>query len=435
MTEERVFQAGVASADITPAVGIQLVGFAGRGPSIGIHDHLHARALAFRDGSSRAVLIACDLLGLDAAAVADVRRAVTERVDIPSDRITVSCTHTHYGPDAYRDTSSPEVAAYRSNLVYQLSGAVFEAFQNMRPARIGVGWGSSSIGINRREKLPDGSIILGQNPNGPIDRELGVVRVDGLDGQPIAVVANFATHPVSQGGRMRLISADYPGRACSLVTELTGVPCLFLQGACGNINSIIMEHSHEPPRTLGTRLGCEIVRVWETIASEPVSSLSVASRMVSLPRLNFGSEAAAESVVKSLREEVETLRAAEEPNEGRIYWAETRLRRAEEALAGWRGEPLPAIEVEIQALRVDDFAYVTAPAEVFNQTGSTVKKRSPFAHTFFVGYTNGSIGYIPVPEAYPEGGYEVSHGSQVNPDAEGILADGCVELLNDLKEQ
>ena len=259
-----------------------------------------------------------------------------------------------------------------------------------------------------------------------------MVRLDALGGSSIGVLANFATHPVSQSRRMRMISADYPGKACEIVTQLIHAPCLYLQGACGNINSILMEHSHEPPRTLGTRLGCEVVRVWETIETGPVSSLGVMSRTVSLPRLDWGSEVAAEKVAGELRAELKALQAAEEPNEGRIYWAKSRLGRVEEALSDWRtGEGLSGL---LQALHLDDFAYVTAPAEVFNQIGSAVKKGSPFHDTFFMGYSNGSIGYIPVPEAYPEGGYEVTHVSRVNPGAAGILTEGCLELLRQLKD-
>jgi neutral ceramidase len=263
-----------------------------------------------------------------------------------------------------------------------------------------------------------------------------VLRLDNLDGQPIAIVANFATHPVSQGGRMRTVSTDYPGQASAIVTQLTEAPCLFLQGACGNINSIIMQHSHEPPRTLGTRLGCDIVRLWETIDVKPVSSLGVMSRTVSLPRKDWGSESEAGKVATELRRQLEDLREAEEPNQGRIYWAETRLSRVEAALDSWRsGSPLPELPIELQALHLDDFAYVTAPAEVFNQIGSEIKEHSPFSDTFFVGYSNGSIGYIPVAAAYPEGGYEVTHASQVNPQAAGILTEGCLNLLVGLDER
>lgn len=435
MTQKNSFQAGIACADITPPVGISLVGFAGRGPSIGIHDGLKAKALVMTDGKSNAALIACDLIGLSAEVVEDIREEISDRVEISPEKISIVSTHTHYGPDAYRNKSADDVMAYQKNLKYKIAGAVFEAFGNMRPAEIGVGWGKSYIGINRREKRPDGNIVLGQNPEGPIDRQVGVLRIDDINGNPIAVLANFATHPVSQTSRMRMISADFPGKACELVTSLTNCPCLFLQGACGNINSIRMENSHEPPRTLGTRLGCEIVRVWEMIETHPVSSIGVVSKIVSLPKMTYGSEEKAKKLVEDIEQQLENLRAAETPNEGSIYWAETRLKKAENALNSWQtGESLPEVSAELQALHLDDLAYATAPAEVFNQIGSEIKDRSSFSDTFFLGYANGSIGYIPVPEAYPEGGYEVTHASQVDPEAAKMIIDGCLELLERVKK-
>jgi len=441
--ENGSFRASAAVADITPPVGIPLVGFAGRGPSLGVHDPLWAKVLVVTDGTSSAAIVSCDLIGLDAEVVEETRKQVAGCTEIPPENVTISCTHTHYGPDAYRDTSSDMVMVYQANLRYKIAGAAFEALSRMRPVKLGVGWGASDIGINRRERSPDGTTVLGQNPEGPIDRDVGVVRIDALEGDPIAVLVNFATHPVSQSSRMRMISADFPGRACDVVTQLTNSPCLYLQGACGNINSVIgidsrfhpVEPSHEPPRTLGTRLGCEIVRVWEAIEPHPVSSLSVTSDTVSLPRLNWGSQERAEQLVTALEQELANLRAGEERNQGPIYWAERRLGRASEALDSWRtGEPLPGVSAELQALRLDDFAYATAPAEVFNEIGVAVKTRSPFSDTFFLGYANGSIGYVPVPEAYPEGGYEVEYASQVNPGGAGAITEGCLQLLRTLKE-
>jgi hypothetical protein len=131
-------QAGVAFADITPPVGIALVGFAGRGSSIGIHDPLRATALVLTDGTSWAALVACDLLGLSAEVVADIRQEISRRCDIAPDHITISCTYTHYGPDTYRDMSSDDVGAYRACLKYKIAGVVFEASQSVRPARLGI---------------------------------------------------------------------------------------------------------------------------------------------------------------------------------------------------------------------------------------------------------------------------------------------------------
>ena len=111
------------------------------------------------------------------------------------------------------------------------------------------------IGINRREKLEDGRVILGRNPEGTIDREVIVVRLDRPGGEPLACLLNFATHPVSQTHKGRLISADFPGYAREVVEGITGSTCMYIQGASGNINSEIMEHSLDSPRTLGKRLG------------------------------------------------------------------------------------------------------------------------------------------------------------------------------------
>ena len=72
---------------------------------------------------------------------------------------------------------------------------------------------------------------------------------------------------------------------------------------------------------------------------------------------------------------------------------------------------------------------VAAPGEIFTENGALVKEQSPFKDTFFLGYTNGSIGYVPTRSAYPEGGYEVTHACQVDPDAGDLINAGCLEAL------
>jgi hypothetical protein len=424
-------QVGIARTDITPPVGILMVGFAGRGPSIGVHDPLFATALVVTDGEKKAALIGCDLLDLGAAVVEDVRKEIDARkLDIQPAHVTISCTHTHYGPDSYRSESASDVAAYRANLIYKLAGVVQEAVSNTQTVRMGVGWGISDIGINRREKRPDGQIVLGKNPDGPIDRQVGVLRLDKEDGTPLACLVNFACHPVSQGGRMQLISADFPGKMRDVVEQLIGAPCLYLQGACGNINSIMLEHSYEPARTLGTRLGCEVVKVWETIETAEAVGIAVASETVSLPQIMYGSEAEAEALTKNLTQQLEQLKASG-AHEGSIYWAQRRLERTSQALESWRtGKPLQPITAELQAWRLGIFGFATAPGEVFNEIGTAIKQRSPLKNTFFLGYTNGSIGYVPTAKSYPEGGYEVTHACRVNPEAEEIITEGCLRLLH-----
>ena len=442
---------GIAQADISPPVGTPSAGFAARGPLTALHDPLYATALVLSDGRWSAALVACDLLYLSAATVDEIRTLVAERTEIAADHVTIACTHTHYGPATTPDaaprrrgasgneTADPRANAYRTNLVYSLAGAVEEAASKMQPAYMGIGWGASDIGVNRREKLPDGRVILGQNPTGPIDRAVGVLRFDtppvsaSEPGEPIVTLINFATHPVSQDSQTSHISADYPGKACEIVEGLTGAPCAFLLGASGNINASIMKPDYEPARTLGTRLGCEVVRVWETIQPKPVTGLCVQSTHVQLPRTRYGSRENAAALVQSLQDEIERYRA-EGGSTGRLQWAQRRLDRAQSALESWvGGVPLEPVQVELQAWRIGDLALAATPGEIFTEIGLQVKGGSPFDNTFFVSCANDSIGYIPVPEAYADGGYEVTHASQVEPEAAGILTDECLRLLKRLQ--
>lgn len=447
-TQPSTLSAGIARADITPPVGIRSSGFASRGPLTRHHDPLLATALVLADTAPGTLaLLTCDLIGLDADTVAEVRAVVTARTGIPGEQVMISCTHTHYGPDAFRAHDDPLVQAYRANLIHVLAGLVEEAAHNPRPAQLGVGWGQSDIGVNRREKLPDGRVILGQNPGGPVDRAVGVLRIDSIDGKPLACLVNFQTHPVSQGSQTDHISADYPGRMREMVEQITGVPCLFLQGACGDVNALIMAPGYEPARTLGTRLGGEVVRIWETIAPAPMAGLATASTTVALPGIRYGSPEAAAARAQNLAVELERLRG-EAAAEGMIAWCERRLERARQAVQSWQGgAAMPAIQAEVQAWCVGErlrrpgdlesganLAVVGAPGEIFTEIGQRVKSGSPFAHTFFGALTNGYIGYVPMPAAYVDGGYEVEHASQVDPDAAEILGTACLSLLARLQE-
>lgn len=442
---------GIARTDITPPVGIPMVGFAGRGPATRVNDPLYATAMVVSCNGEQAVLISLDLLQFKAETVAEFRQMIQAASGIATDRITLACSHTHYGPDvdrAGKQSASPGpgpveaselVEAYRIYLGFKLAGLVQEAQQHVVPARIGIGWGSSDIGINRREKTPDGRIVLGNNYDGPIDRQVGIARIEDEAGKPIACLVNFATHPVAQTGQQRAISAGFPGKMARVVENLTGAYCLFLQGAAGNINPASgfrqpdlqrIEDFNKPSDSLGIRLGCEAVRVWETITVGESQGLRLASKTVSLPRYMYGDLESAKQIDAELEREL----ASGNLSDGQRYWAALRQSRVQEAIESHQtGVSLDSIEAELQAWRIGDLAFVTAPAEIFTENGEHVKNQSPIEHTFFIGYTNGAIGYVPTVDAYPEGGYEVTHACQVNPEAGGMINENCLALLRQVE--
>ena len=105
----------------------------------------------------------------------------------------------------------------------------------------------------------------------------------------------------------------------------------------------------------------------------------------------------------------------------------------EAAVAAWdSGDPLPSITDRIHAVRFGPATLVTTAGEIFAQIGVEVKAKSPCPNTLFAGYTNGSIGYVPIPDVYPEGGYEVERACRVAPGAAGIVTGGCLAALGDV---
>ncbi|HEY8742293.1 MAG TPA: hypothetical protein VIU62_04295, partial [Chloroflexota bacterium] len=223
-----ILTAGVARVVITPPVGIALTGFAGRAPSNGIHDDLLATALVLAertsngdDEASRVALVTLDLLGMYGEEIATSIKQQVERVTgIPAPRVFLACSHTHYGPVVSPDQdmeggASEQARAYQAALPHHVAGVVAMADAARWPVTLAAGRGSVQIGINRRERRPEGRIVLGQNPGGTLDAEVQVWRFDAADGDPVepgaplgwlrraaapvAVLVNYACHPVSLG--------------------------------------------------------------------------------------------------------------------------------------------------------------------------------------------------------------------------------------------
>jgi hypothetical protein len=116
-----------------------------------------------------------------------------------------------------------------------------------------------------------------------------------------------------------------------------------------------------------------------------------------------------------------------------LNWA----RRAEAEIAA--GNPRTAVGRPISAIRIGDTAIVNGPGEVFTEIGLAVKERSPADVTFYAGYSNGCISYMPTAAEYPLGGYEPTYGhktyglpAQVAPETERLLVETGVRLAASL---
>lgn len=395
--------AGAARRRITPPRGIFLIGYGDRTKgNIGVHDDLTATALVLDDGAQRLALVALDLLAINEFVVDRIhaRLAPTE--------VLLCCSHTHSGPIVYADEKSPRrnreyIAALEENVV----AAVREAEGRLRPARLEYACGEAPVGINRRERKPDGRMEIGRNPDGPRDRSVQVVGVLAEEtGGPIATLVNYACHGTVLGPDNLLVSADWIGVMRQEVEGQLGGPTLFLQGAAANINpdmywrdvqafekaaeqgrlvaqAVLEALSAGPQPVCGTPLRLARAEVWlPTVvrAETPRPPRSYRRPLLSLAHLPGFMAIFADLLLNQ-----------------RYPW-KSRL----EARNGFWSVPL-----RINGVRLGDLALVTCAAETFTEIGLKVKANSPALHTLFVSLTDGCISYLPTEEAHGEGGYEV----------------------------
>lgn len=461
--------AGVARSDITPPLGIGHAGWGAQAHqrAAGVDLPLWVTALAISDDDQTVVIIDFDAMYLFEPEAAAVRQTVTDLTGLPASHVRLSYTHTHSGPISGESWSSwmqdgPEmVGNYDESLQHKAAGVAWAAMRAQEPVRIDAGRGQSGIGVNRRFSRPeDGAIVVGRNPQGPMDPEVQVVRIDTLQGRPLATLVNYACHPITVGPDCDLITPDYPGVVKRVVENATGSTCLFLQGAAGDIGPIrgVAQNGRHEYRRLGAILGHEASRIWwemelpdrisryaGTLESgaplaiyeaEPLADterwLRVISRPIALPTRTIGDADGLEAEARDHISRLDHLRSTD-GNDDAIRDA-TMLAKRSTMRAGLARQLAGTHirDVEIQGIALGpDIALLALSAEPFSEIGMAIKERSPFPSTLVSGYSNVGWAYLPTADAYALGGYEVEV-TPFAPEAAEETVDACAALLKEL---
>ncbi len=406
---------GLADTIITPPAGVDMAGYTREGPAVGIHDDLHAVAAIFEDACGRKIaLCSTDLVEVIPEVVKAVRARVCPRLGMAPDSLMIAATHTHSGPAL----TSPKLCnqQWRRELEDRLVRVLLEADANRRAARVGVAIGSvTGVGGNRRDPK-----------HGPVDRSVTVFRIDDArTGAALGLIVNHACHATTLDLHNRLISADYPGFLRGAVAKrLPGgerVPLLFFNGACGNINpggysaeasalgKPIPNRTYERARWIGERLGREVVRLARGIRTRPRFDVRGGALPIRLPMQSFPLPAEAEARAGAARQAYEQAcrrgikGAALDALRLDMIYGGIEQRMAQRRFALPNGE----YDTEVQGLVVGDVLFLGLPGEVFNEIGTTLKRRSPFPTTVIIGYANDCSGYYPTVDVLADGGYEV----------------------------
>ncbi|MHB9025672.1 MAG: hypothetical protein ACYC7E_16125 [Armatimonadota bacterium] len=507
-----MLQAGVGKVDITCAEGELAYGRYPekamahipphlRDKTVEIDDPLFVRALALSDGGETVVLVTLDVVAVGARTTSQyilndspddfvprLRARVEQELGIAGCRVSVSASHTH-PPGCVLCDDEEQIS--------RTVQAITQAVNTMTPVTIGVGAGfENTLSINRTFVMKDGADYSWRpEPPGdeieklrPIDPEIGILRIDRLDGRPLAVVYDYACH-LSIGCRNGHISADFPGVTSSYLEEHLGgdVMAIYLQGANGDIMDAFYD-DRENPRTkydFGNRLGESVLQAYRAIATGP-ATVTLATRHLDFPlrkdipalvaalkqeqselvaslrytRLNFKTflplylkyslhpDYPSHSPHRYLQADNcgnDTFRLLDARNRNDINtylqsmrametmaaneMAISTLEKHQEIIDDLGGATVAA---EINGIRIGDSAFIAAPMEVLSEVGFNVKKLSPFARTYIISNANGYLHYSPPASYYGRGGYEATE-CLLAPEWEALFYQAVQEIYDELE--
>jgi hypothetical protein len=446
-------RAGAAAVDISPQeFPLNMPGGFSANMAEGVNDPLHARALVLDDGMTALGIVVVDNLGVAREVCDEAKSLAAQRCPIKPENILVCATHTHSAPSSNSTNGPAPAVAYRKLLVAGIADSLVRAHAALRPAAVGVAVQPLPEEVfNRRWYLKPGKMPLNpfgkmdqvkmnpgtspdvlDRPAGPTDPDVTILDVQEAKGhRPLALLANYSLHYVGATPRGR-VSADYYGEFARLMPSRlhgdTNFVAMMSNGTSGDINNIpfgITRPPREPFEQIRIVAGKAADAAW--LARRKIEKhstdarLGMAQRELTLryrrPTAEQIADAKTVLAIKDKAEQEKLPRLAENYARNVVAAAE----RKEET-----------ISVQLQALRIGDFAICGIPFETFAEIGLELKQRSPFAHTMVISHANARHGYLPTPAQHKLGGYETWLGTnKVQEDASDLI---IVQLLDMLKE-
>jgi hypothetical protein len=479
------------------------------GTRLVVDDPLSARVLVLDDTRTRMVLVTMDVTAIGGRSISqdilsdsaddfmpNLRAHLAAEFGIPGESVTVCASHVHQTPRMLCDEAAQ---------IERVAAAVGEALANMTPAVVGVGSGhENTLTFNRTIMLKDGTdYTLPPYPREediaglrPVDPEIGILRIDRVDGSPLAVLYNFGTHLLqgSPQGNVGHVTADHVGVTRQHLEESIGggVMAFFLQAAGGDVNEVtVADHNNRNRVTeFGTRLGQSVLTGYAGIAARP-GGLALATRNAEFPlrtdipdvlarldqrqnelraslntayayllsfkeflplylryalspeypsNLSYRYLKAAEIGDDSLAEEDERNRLEIQKYLERIQVMEEMTRNELKISMLKKHQEVitdigaPTIPAEIRALKIGDCVLIAEPMEMLTEVGLNVKQMSPFPHTYVVSLANGYMHYAPPASYYPRGGYEVNE-CLLAPEWEEVFYSAVRALFAELREK
>lgn len=442
--------AGFSRVDITPMLGIGIIGYYKPRYAEGILDCLEINALALGCEEKRVVLITIDNCGISQDTISEYQKHISEVTGVATEGIYIHATHTHTAPALDKNSEDVKDKEYYRYVYHKIADAAQLAVADLKPAKMGWGIGEApNIAFIRRFRMKDGSVMTNpgvNNPNivapiGDVDERVSVLRFD-REGTDNLVLVNFADHPDTVGGRK--ISADWPGFLRKEVEKsLDDVKCIFFNGAQGDVNHVNVHpeggylndmfmdfddvsRGYGHARYMGRVVTGGVLQAYDKVKYLDVASLKSMNRTIHVP---------ANTPRKEDMEEAYRINALHEAGKDeQIPYTGMMLTTvvAEAARMILLEHGPESFEMRLSGIAIGDVVLLGIPGEPFTGIGRALKDTEGWDLVLPTCLTNGDVGYFPIKEAYDEGGYEARSSNFRTGVAELIIEEGK-KLLKELE--
>jgi hypothetical protein len=366
-----ILKAGSSKINITPTDPVRMSGYAARTePFKGINDELFASAVVFENQETKTCIITVDVISFSHEFADETRELIEKKTGIPAKNILLTAAHNHGGPrtQAYGEEPTDNEKAYVQSLQENIVKIAVEASGKLQPVKIAVATGTCEMNINRRARHAEGGVWLGRNPGGICDHEVGLIRVDDLSGNSIAMLVNWPCHATTGGQENYQITGDWPGAtAREIEKKYPEAVVLVSAGASGDINPVYGPNtSFNDINAIGQTLAAEVIRINEEAESYLMKDLKVTNQVIQAN--------------------------GKKPSESRMPNVSL--------------EEGPDVDIRVSSMKIGNILIAGISGELMNEIGLQIKEDSPYKHTFIYTHCNGTSGYLCTDISYKEGGYE-----------------------------
>lgn len=432
---DRIFRVGAAKENITPPVGTLLYGYVPDSVSTSVHDVLELTAVAFSQSGKGALLISMSVGDLQTELAGKLRRLAADAAGVAYENVIIAATHTHSAPNVsgMEGWGGVDREYVDGILIPALVSASRRAAESLRPAELAVGRVRSEVGINRRQQLENGAVVLGQNPWGCFDPDMTLLRFRDTESKKGVVnIVHYGCHGTAAGNN-REITRDWPGVMTDRLQRETDTLTTFINGAIGDVGPRLtngltvgdISHVEE----LGGVAATDAMRAYKSLGVYKECSLGIINGKPEIPR----------KPLPPIDEVRELIARYEEPeklvNLERLEYAHYKA-----ILDEYENGCPPYDRVFAfgqTVISFGDAAIVPFPFEIFSEIALRIKAYSPFTYTLPLSNANGYEAYLPTRDQLVRGGYEVGcfmyNGAHPLCDgADQTAVEASVKLLNEL---